>query len=373
MKTTLGGYFNSRTMYKKGKFFIFFYFLFFLQNLCSTLAFNEAGVPSDIWEECFGQPTQDHTDITNNTKPTISSDFFLFSSEFKDFSDNVINCEKNSIKLLHSICTYSNINRPSGNGGCIYFSCSSSIVQDRFCSFKCYTKDYGKHSYTYVKTNTNKNVVNLTSLYQCGHDYTGSASIYHNYGLQSLISTNNTKTRCRDYAGYYFLNSPVNINYCCFISNDNHESNYVCMYHYKTPDSFVKKSLFRNNSCYTSNSYYGLITSSYSSSNVTVSECIFLKNKASNTFSAYSAIITVINCTGDVLTASSYDASVYTNEMKVCSFDLTLSLHALGSCEASPISFELILCLSKHKKKHFFGFLLSFNFSLECFINISRK
>ncbi|EAY04503.1 hypothetical protein TVAG_453200 [Trichomonas vaginalis G3] len=363
-------------MYKKGKFLHFFNFFnfFFLQNLCSTLAFNEAGVPSEIWEEYFGQPTQDYTDITDNKKPTISSNFFLLSSDFKDFSDNVINCAKDSIKLLHSICTYSNITRSSGDGGCIYFSCSSSIVQDRFCSFKCYTPGNGKHSYTHVKTKTNKNVVNLSSLYQCGHDNTGYSSIFHYNGLQSLISTNNTKTRCQDCAGYCFENSPVNINYCCFISNDNHESDLVCMCHYETPDSFLKRSLFRNNSCYIGDYYLGLIHSSYSS-NVTVSECIFLKNKADNTFSAdYRGIITVINCTGDVLTASSYDASVYTNEMRNSSFDLTLSLLSLGKCEAEfPFSFELILFRSKNKKKLVFEDLLSFNFSLECLINLSRS
>ena len=145
------------------------------------------------------------------------------------------------------------------------------------------------------------------------------------------------------------------------------------MYHSFTPDSFVKRSLFRNNSCKTGNTYYGLIYSFCS--NVTVSECIFLKNKASNTFGAYSAIITVINCTGDVLTASTgYSGSVYTNEMRNSSFDLTLSLLSLGKCEAEfPFSFELILFRSKNKKKLVFEDLLSFNFSLECLINLSSS
>ncbi|KAI5501474.1 hypothetical protein TVAGG3_0872580, partial [Trichomonas vaginalis G3] len=141
------------------------------------------------------------------------------------------------------------------------------------------------------------------------------------------------------------------------------------MSHSNSPDSFLKRSLFRNNSCSIGKSYWGLISSS--SSNVTVAECIFLNNKAKHTFgTGSSGIITVINCTGDVLTASSSnDGIVYTNEMKVCTFDLTLSLLSLGKCEAAPISVKLSLCRSNNNKKLVFEDLFSFNFSLECLIN----
>ena len=144
------------------------------------------------------------------------------------------------------------------------------------------------------------------------------------------------------------------------------------MLHMNSLNSFVRRSLFRNNSCALGNTYRGLLHSS-TSSKVTVLECIFLENKASHTFGAYSATLTVINCTGDILSASSsWDGIINTNKKKTESFNLTLSLLSLGKCEAEfPFSFDLILFGSKKKKKLVYEDLLSFNFSLECLINIT--
>ncbi|EAX97419.1 hypothetical protein TVAG_437980 [Trichomonas vaginalis G3] len=148
------------------------------------------------------------------------------------------------------------------------------------------------------------------------------------------------------------------------------------MAHIYTPDSFIKRSIFRNNTCKTGDSHWGLIGCDYSPSNVTVSECIFTNNKADHTFgTSSSAIITVINCTGDVLTADyMLSGSVYTNKMSTNSFDIPLSLLSLGKCEAEfPFSFEPILLRSKKKKKLDFEDLLSFNFSLECLFNLTSS
>lgn len=139
------------------------------------------------------------------------------------------------------------------------------------------------------------------------------------------------------------------------------------MWHEKTPNSFVKMSLFRNNSCLTKTSHWGVI-SSYDSSNVTVSDCIFLKNKADHTFSAsMNGIITIISCFGDILTAGTSIGSCNTNKMKTNSFNLSLSLLSLGKCDAEFLfSFELLLLGSSKK----FELLFSMNFSFECVINI---
>ncbi|EAX89665.1 hypothetical protein TVAG_171450 [Trichomonas vaginalis G3] len=142
------------------------------------------------------------------------------------------------------------------------------------------------------------------------------------------------------------------------------------MYHLNAPDSFVKRSLFKNNTCKTG-SFWGLLSSD-GSSKVTVSECIFLENKADHTLaSTYGGTLTAINCTGD-LSVSSENGIVKTNEMTTSSFNLTLSLLSLGKCEAEfPFSFDFILFGSKKKKKLVIDDLLSFNFSLECLFNLT--
>ena len=281
-------------------------------------------------------PSKEYTSITDSTKPTISSDFFLLSSSFKDFSDNIINCTINSIRLLHSLCTYTNITRNSENGGCVFFNCSSSIVQDRFYATKCYTPDHGKYSYTVVQRKENKNFVNLSSLCQCGQDYSGDASILHQYGNKTLISTNNTKSRCNRMAGYRVRINPVNVNFCCFISNDNPIGTFVGMYHYDTPDSFVKRSLFRNNTCKIGDTHWGLIGSE--SSFLTVSECIFLENIAPHTIGIWYGILTVTHCIVDSFTASStFHGIIYTNEMKTDCLKIGFSLPSIEECKTENL------------------------------------
>ncbi|EAY05857.1 hypothetical protein TVAG_284400 [Trichomonas vaginalis G3] len=126
------------------------------------------------------------------------------------------------------------------------------------------------------------------------------------------------------------------------------------MNHYKTPDSFVKNSIFKNNTAQIQNGGWGLITTSYTK--VTVSECILIGNKADHTFSAANnGIITVIHCRGDDLSASkTYNGGSFnTDEIATDPFDLPLSLLSLGQCEAeNPISIELILNEIEKKNSH---------------------
>ncbi|EAY03054.1 hypothetical protein TVAG_143540 [Trichomonas vaginalis G3] len=146
------------------------------------------------------------------------------------------------------------------------------------------------------------------------------------------------------------------------------------MSHWETPDSFVKKSIFKNNTAQIKNTHSGLIT--LTESNVTVSECIFIENKSPNTFSAdTNAILTVINCTGDPFTASSSNAgTVHTDKMTTDPFNLTLSLLSLGKCEAEhPFSFENILNRSTKNNSLVLEELISFNFSLESLLNLTKS
>ncbi|EAY05850.1 hypothetical protein TVAG_284330 [Trichomonas vaginalis G3] len=152
--------------------------------------------------------------------------------------------------------------------------------------------------------------------------------------------------------------------------------NAICMLHWQTPDSFVKNSIFKNNTAKISKGGYGLITSSSSPSNVTVSECIFIGNKADHTFSCESnGIITVIHCRGDDLSASKiYGGSFNTDKIETDPFDLPLSLLSLGKCEAeNPISIELILNEIEKKNSHIFDEFCSLNLTLECFLNLKRS
>ena len=195
-------------------------------------------------------------------------------------------------------------------------------------------------------------------------------------GIITFTSTNVTKAKCGGYACSYIRSDPFNVSFCCFISNDNQKYGLTCLYHFDTSDSFIKKSLFINNSCkiYYDFDYYGVITNEMS--RLTVLECIFFKNKAKHAFGAINAVITVINCYGDVLTANIRDhrGTIYTSKMTTSPFNLTLSLLSLGKCEAEfPLSFDLILFGSKKKEILVFEDLFSFNFSLECLFNLTNS
>lgn len=219
------------------------------------------------------------------------------------------------------------------------------------------------YSFAAVRAETNKNFVILGTIIQCGYNDTGEASIFHCEGNKILISTNSTNTRCAMCAGYSLLGNTADINFCCFISNDN--QNYVnCMCHTCTSDSFVKRSVFKNNTCKIE-SYWGLLTSSYS--NVTVSESIFLENIASYTFCAeWYGFLAIINCAGDDLSASSAHGIVNSNEIKTNHLKLEFSFLSLDKCEANnPYIFEYQLIPSKKKR-------FSFNLILESFLNIKK-
>lgn len=75
------------------------FYQFFLQNHFSTLAFNEASVPNDIWEEYYGEPTEKYTCITNNSKPTISQSFFYFHQISK-----ILKTISSVVKIIISNC-----------------------------------------------------------------------------------------------------------------------------------------------------------------------------------------------------------------------------------------------------------------------------
>lgn len=348
---------------------------FFFHIFIARFEITKDTLPNEIWQEYYESPSENYTIITNNTSPIISMNlYFLLLSNFKDFNNHVINCNVDSLKLIHSVCTYTNIIRTEGDGGCVYFEGSSSIVQDRFCAIKCYTPNRGKYSYVNVKTETNKNLVNFGSFYQCGNDSTGSSCIYHHHGVQTLISSNITNTKSRRDPAYSFLYSPVLINLCCFISNDNQESDYMCMNHFATPDSFVKNSLIKNNTCKNDSQFYGLL---YCQEGIiTVSECIFFQNQASFIFSAVQGgIMTIIHCFGDVLTAAcTADGSITSNEISTDAFDLKLSLFSLGKCEAEfPIQFRLIFVRNKCEKTLLIDRPILLDFSFNYLVSLKNN
>ncbi|EAY01736.1 hypothetical protein TVAG_108930 [Trichomonas vaginalis G3] len=148
------------------------------------------------------------------------------------------------------------------------------------------------------------------------------------------------------------------------------------MSHSQTPDSFVKNSIFKNNTAKIRKGGYGLITSSFSPSNVTVSECIFIGNKADHSFSGdNNGIITIVNCRGDDLSAGkTYGGSFNSDKIETNPFDLPLSFLSLGKCEAeNPISIELISNEIEKKNSHIFDEFCSLNLTLECLLNLKNS
>ena len=127
------------------------------------------------------------------------------------------------------------------------------------------------------------------------------------------------------------------------------------MNHYDTTYSFVKNSIFKNNSCKIDDPKSAILNSAIRiSAFVKVSECIFSGNKAKFTFYVLGRLIKVINCTVDNLSVGTYFGSVDTHEITTDPFDLALELLSLGKCEAEhPISFEYPIFPSKKKKNVF--------------------
>ena len=312
-------------------------------------------------------PAKDPTTVTNNKKPVFSGNFFLLSSNFKEFNDNIINCSRNNIYLLHSLCTYTDITQITGKSGCIYFSCQSSIVQDRFCSVKCCTTESGLHSYTYIHTETQKNFVNLSSLYQCGDSKNGDGTLSHSYGNKTFISTNISNTMCKNEACFYFGAYGAKINYCYFMSNQNHYDYCKYMYGFAVPDSFITQSIFKNNSF--KNGDYGTLLEIILESNLIISECIFLENILEHTFVASErSSLSLINCIVDRFLLYYDIAIIQTSKIKTNKLKLELSFLSLKKCQGkNPFIFEYPLTPSIKKKKRFPFILI-----LESFLHVKK-
>lgn len=117
------------------------------------------------------------------------------------------------------------------------------------------------------------------------------------------------------------------------------------------------------------NSYYGLLTSFFDSF-LTVSECIFNGNNVDNTFSAvYTSSLTIINCTGDILTADSFDCpTIETDKMKTDPFNISFPLVSLIRCdELYSFSIKRFDYPTQNNDEFILEGFFKINFSIVCF------
>lgn len=199
----------------------------------------------DIWKLYYPNTNQESHTISDNTSFTVYSNYFLLSSNFQGLTSGVIYCSTSNINLLHSLCTFIQ-NSNSQDGGIIHFSCSSSIVQDRFCSINSYSSSNGEHSYISVSSVEQKSYIIESTLFACGQG-SGSGSIFHLYGTEKITSSNISNCSTDQYTGYTLKNGIVIIKSCYFCGNKA-LSNGICMYHYQTPNSNISNSVFIENS-----------------------------------------------------------------------------------------------------------------------------
>ncbi|EAX89647.1 hypothetical protein TVAG_195010 [Trichomonas vaginalis G3] len=99
------------------------------------------------------------------------------------------------------------------------------------------------------------------------------------------------------------------------------------MYHLSTSNSNVTYSMFLENYAFVSTEWGLLLTEA---NDLTVNQCVFLRNTASFTFATYKGgTMTVIHCSGDTLTNSgSVDAALMSTE----SFEIKYQVNSQGKC-----------------------------------------
>ena len=114
-----------------------------IKNLHSDQASDE------IWERFYGNPP--NSDVISGKNVEVMSKenkCFLYNCIFIDITTkSAIYFTNDNNKFLSSDCSFNSCSSDT-DGGSIYFSCFSSIVQYRTCGYKSKTNyNLGHHSY----------------------------------------------------------------------------------------------------------------------------------------------------------------------------------------------------------------------------------
>lgn len=142
-------------------------------------SFHRDGPPQDVWTKYFNQNNEirNYYQLTNCSVSPEDEKIFVFECQFISLEDSAIKIENKTPEFLHSLCFFDSCkNRKQKNGGAIYFSCMSPIVQDRFCSVKASIVQgfiySGIHSYTNLleENSSNLNIVVESCISYCGSE-----------------------------------------------------------------------------------------------------------------------------------------------------------------------------------------------------------
>ena len=139
-----------------------------LQFLRLRLDFIDAA----IWKTFYQSNGPEKTISGKNAKiPTGSHSYFLSNCKFVKLRSSAINFNSDDCEFLHYKCEFNKCTN-NGNGGAIYFSGSSSIIQYQFTATRCTTiETTQKGQFCYISI-SNKNVSYsvISSISECENE-----------------------------------------------------------------------------------------------------------------------------------------------------------------------------------------------------------
>lgn len=170
-------------------------------------------MPIDVWEIYFGKNYDDNP-YFRKTNPKIllpDSKIYVYQCIFQNFTDGAISISGNSnLFFMHSNCFFTNCSKPS-NGGAVYFSCQSHIVQHRCCTTNSYVKsDEGCQSDTEVGSGTQNKNYFIECAVSLGKHESSAASFICRSGNIFVSYTNSSSNYMYKNSGIYVRSGNAN-------------------------------------------------------------------------------------------------------------------------------------------------------------------
>lgn len=263
--------------------------------------------------------------------------------------------------MLHSSCFFENCTR-NGNGGAIFFNCSGSIVQRRFCSLSTSTSllIIGLFSYTILdKQSSNQNIVDECSVCLCYSTKAVSPIAVEN-GNISLSNSNISKNTASQTSAFATLGAYETgiINYSTF--EDNNATKRYCLGHSSANYHYYCCNIIGNSHAL---KMYGTFYAS--EAYLEIENCIIRGNSKDCPLFTIDGECKVINCNVDdstLLDDPDLDCeSIFSDDnystlshilISKCKFALSLAKKSLKNEETSDISsyfvISFLFCLA-HK------------------------
>ena len=230
---------------------------------------------SNLIQLCDFEINKNFRFITITTNFQINDCFFKRITSF-DGDGGIIFCFDSLINMSIFNSIFNNCSC-NGNGGAIYFDCStvfgSCSELNKVCAYQCYTNNDNYGQFGYIRSyNLNNNTNILVSISKSNSIIAGYASFSIWYGFQNLISYNSSNNFNKWYSGIS-INTPnsFNSNFCTFI--DNFNSIYISVFLYGGNNNLLLNSqMIRNNS-----PTYGDFTI-WNNGIYKMDECLFFNN-----------------------------------------------------------------------------------------------